>query len=189
MLPKKPKPECFNTSHDSRYSNEAVPQIGELRGEMVMAAEQSGLPDRFIVEQHAHTPAMIFFDSETGRSTMDPLFAYGAVRDTLNDLYGPPKPTLADLFDDFELPMEMDYGSMKATAGWSPYIKECACYILDMEGADNGELGIGRVEMREDGLFHLLTPRAFVGSYPTLDEALQTAEDEIVPLHAIGFRS
>lgn len=174
-------PETFNTSYDSRYSREAGVAIGRARGEIVASAEKTALPDRFIAEKHAHTPAMIIHDSETGRSASVPLYAYEGVRDALNSLFGPPKPTLPTLFENLGLPLECTFGGMSARAGWSPYIKECPCFILDTHESDAGELGIGRIEMRDDGMFHLLSPTGHLGTFGSIEDALQAAENELCP--------
>jgi hypothetical protein len=62
--------------------------VQSLRGGMVGAAERHHLPDRFQVIQDVDAPRMIIKDTETGRSTIVPLFAYGNVREALNDLFG-----------------------------------------------------------------------------------------------------
>lgn len=188
MPPRKNRPDPFNTTNDARYSKAAVAQIGELRGGMVAAAEKFGLPDRFIAERHAHRPAIVLLDQETGRTSVVPLFAYGAVREMLNDLYGPAQATLEEVFDEKGLDTEIEFGSMEGKAAWSPLIKRVACYVLDIPGVEAGELGIGRIEMRDDGLFHLLDTNDHIGAFETLEHALFKAEDEIVPNYAPGRR-
>lgn len=70
-------------------ANEALAEeLGGLRGSMLAAAEGREMPARFSAEPHGERPAMIITDSETGRQTMVPLFAYGDVRRTLTELFG-----------------------------------------------------------------------------------------------------
>jgi hypothetical protein len=62
-------------------------QLGELRGAMHAAAERTPLPERFDAIPHPLEPAMTLIDTETERYTVVPLFAYGAVRQALHDLF------------------------------------------------------------------------------------------------------
>lgn len=181
MSQKNKRSEPLNTSQDARYSAGGRALLGSLRGEISSAAEQNDLPDRFVVVAHAHRPAMIIHDTETGRQSVVGLYAYAAARKTLNDLFGPPKPTLQERLDELQLPHQFEFGSMTAVGAWSPLIEDCVCVTLELDGEDLGELGIGRIEVRDDGLFHLLTPDEHVDAFADLADALQRAEDDIVP--------
>jgi hypothetical protein len=59
-----------------------------LGGMMTDAAEKNELPERFRVTQQPGNPSVFIIDTTTMRTTIVPLFAYGAVRKTLNDLFG-----------------------------------------------------------------------------------------------------
>lgn len=181
MSQRKKRSEPLNTSQDARHSVEGRKVLGSLRADISNAAEKNSLPDRFVAVAHAHTPAMIIHDTLTGRQSLVPLFAYGATRKILNDLFGPPKPTLKERLDEMGLPHQFEFGSMTAVGTWSPLIEDCVCDTLDLEGEDHGELGIGRIEIRDDGLFHLLVPGEHVEAFADMTEALQMAEDDIVP--------
>lgn len=77
----------MNCSMDARRSPEGQQLIGEMRGSMLVAAEQRPLPDRFSAVPHPDRPAMIVCDETTGRSCTVGLFAYGALREALTDLF------------------------------------------------------------------------------------------------------
>jgi hypothetical protein len=62
-------------------------QMGTLRGGMVQAANSNPLPERFKVEPVLGAPRMDITDTQTGRKTTVPIFAYGEVRRALNELF------------------------------------------------------------------------------------------------------
>lgn len=72
-----------NKSLHTELGQKAVPAI---KGAMINAAEEQQLPDRFVVDSSA-TPKIKITDKITGRSTVIGLFAYGDVRQALNDLF------------------------------------------------------------------------------------------------------
>jgi hypothetical protein len=76
------------TSGDSRLDPELARQLGSMRGGMVAAAEAQPMPPRFSAVPHPDRPAMVVVDEETGRSTTVGLYAYGATRQALQDLFG-----------------------------------------------------------------------------------------------------
>jgi hypothetical protein len=55
---------------------------------MVGAAETFPLPSRFQTEAHPDRPAIIITDATTGRQATVSLYAYGATRQVLNELFG-----------------------------------------------------------------------------------------------------
>src|SRR5208282_3484153 len=59
---------------------QAQEEITGLRAAMLAAAEITDLPARFAVEQQPGQPRLIIRDQVSGRHTLVPLFAYGAVR-------------------------------------------------------------------------------------------------------------
>jgi hypothetical protein len=59
-----------------------------LSKSIVTAAEVTPLTDRFGVVEHATRPAMIVVDRMTGKATTVSLYAYGAVREALTELFG-----------------------------------------------------------------------------------------------------
>jgi hypothetical protein len=171
---------------DAGMDKEARAITGQFRGDMVTAAERKELPDRFLVEEHAHTPAMIVYDNKTGREALVPLFAYGAVREALNDLFGPPKLTVQEQLEALGLPFVAESRELTARGAFSP-TERGLCYRLQIEGVDAGELGVGRISVREDGKFHLVVERqGRLGVYDTLDLALDAANEQIVPLYKGG---
>ena len=62
-------------------------EVGELRGAMVEASEKVPLPKRFKVLPMLSSPSMVIVDKLTKRSTQVPLYAYGAVRKVLAELF------------------------------------------------------------------------------------------------------
>lgn len=91
----KPAPR-MNCSMDDHRSPEGRQLIGEMRGGMLAAAEANPLPDRFSAVPHPDRPAMIVCDEVTGKSCTVGMFAYGAVRQALTDLFAT-EPTLTDV--------------------------------------------------------------------------------------------
>lgn len=77
----------INNSMDDRMSEPVRKEMGEFRGVMVDCAEKSAMPDHFSAVPHPDRPAMIIVDERTGRSATVSLYAYGAVREALNDLF------------------------------------------------------------------------------------------------------
>ncbi len=59
-----------------------------LRNMIADAGDKRPLPERFLVKNVDGQPAMRIVDTETSRDTVVPLFAYGAVRQALDDLFG-----------------------------------------------------------------------------------------------------
>lgn len=78
----------INCALDARLSEPARREIGEARGSMVDAAERLPLPSQFSAVPCPEGPAMIVCDEVTGRSARVSLYAYGAVRTALTDLFG-----------------------------------------------------------------------------------------------------
>lgn len=78
----------INCALDDGCSPYARRAIGELRGSMVVAAEGHPMPDRFSAVPDPDSPAMVICDEATGRSTVVGLYAYGAVREALHNLFG-----------------------------------------------------------------------------------------------------
>lgn len=175
-------PKSHNVSLDNRKNPELKRQMGELRGDMVTAAEARTLPDRFTVEPHPHLPQMIVHDTETGRSSTVPLFAYSNVRTTLNDLFGAPKLTAEERLQELGLPLEVECGSIVAYGILSQYEEGGLAYRLEIDGVVAGDYGVGRVELRDDGRFHVLTLEwDYVGNFGSLDDALEAADERISP--------
>lgn len=76
-----------SVSTDARMNPELKEEVQGLRGSMLGQAEKHEIPERFTVVPHPDRPALIITDSTTGRSTTVPLFAYGAIREALGDLF------------------------------------------------------------------------------------------------------
>lgn len=81
------KNKIHKVSSDKNLNPRLAKQIGSLRGCMVGAAEKNKLPKRFKVTPHPDHPRMIIKDTTSGRETIVPLFAYGAVREALMELF------------------------------------------------------------------------------------------------------
>ena len=79
---------CINNSNDDHLSPQARKLIGTMRGDMVERADGQPMPDRFTAIPHPGRPAMIICDEQSGRSTTVGLYAYRAMREALNDLFG-----------------------------------------------------------------------------------------------------
>lgn len=62
--------------------------IAAVRGGILGAAERFPLTDRFTVVSHPTQPRVIIHDTTTDRIAEVPLFAYGAVRQVLETLFG-----------------------------------------------------------------------------------------------------
>ncbi len=78
----------YAISADSNLHDKLKDELQTLRGAMVGAAEQFPLPARFRAEPHPDRPAFVITDSLTGRTATVSLFAYGATRQALNELFG-----------------------------------------------------------------------------------------------------
>jgi hypothetical protein len=167
-------------SLDQGSHPETSKAIGSLRGGIVGAAERNELPDRFLVESHPHIPAMIIHDLETGRSTQVALFAYGPVREMLNDLFGP-APCAEERFAERRLPLQVEFGAIIAHAQFSQYEKGLA-YRLEIEGVNAGDYGVGRIELRDDEKLHVLDVEwNYIGAFGDLQSALEAADYAISP--------
>ena len=77
----------LRVSSDNRLNPALAAEVGGLRGGMLAAAEARPLPARFSAVPHPDRPAMVVVDEQTGRSTTVGLFAYGALREALTDLF------------------------------------------------------------------------------------------------------
>lgn len=73
---------------DKALNPELAAQVATVRGAIEEAAERVAMPSRFEAFPHENRPAMVIHDRETGRETTVPLYAYGPVREALNDLFG-----------------------------------------------------------------------------------------------------
>ena len=73
--------------HAHRRPRAAQEEVTGLRAAMLAAAEITDLPARFAVEQQPGQPRVIIRDRLSGRRTLVPLFAYGAVREALAALF------------------------------------------------------------------------------------------------------
>jgi len=74
-------------SSDENMYPELKQQVQSIRGSISERANANPLPQRFTVEQSHTTPSMVITDTITGNATKVPLFAYGEVRNVLNDLF------------------------------------------------------------------------------------------------------
>lgn len=83
-----PRAPRINCALDEDTHPEWQRRIGEMRGGMVGAAERHPMPDRFSAVPDPDSPAMIICDEATGRSHSVGLYAYGAVREALQALFG-----------------------------------------------------------------------------------------------------
>lgn len=80
------KPHHITT--DDRMNPALKAEIGGLRGGMLGAAEKVNCPDRFTMTPDPDNPAMFITDTTTGRKARVSLYAYGAVREVLAELFG-----------------------------------------------------------------------------------------------------
>ncbi len=78
----------MSISTDAALSPALATEVGGLRGLIADTALEQPMPERFTAEQHPDWPAMIVTDTATGRSTTVGLYAYRAVRESLQDLFG-----------------------------------------------------------------------------------------------------
>lgn len=62
--------------------------VADVRGAMGEAAERRPMPLRFDARPDPDQPFMLIRDMVTNRETRVPMFAYGTVREALNDLFG-----------------------------------------------------------------------------------------------------
>lgn len=74
-------------SKKANKSRTVQDDVNELKGAMVGAANKFALPERFEVDD-SKSPSITIKDKQTGRTTKVGLFAYGSVRQVLNDLFG-----------------------------------------------------------------------------------------------------
>lgn len=75
-------------STDNKTNPALKEEVQSLRSDMADIANTHPMPGRFIFAPHPDRPAMIITDTSTDRSSTVSLYAYSAVRDTLNDLFG-----------------------------------------------------------------------------------------------------
>lgn len=83
-----PRNPGIRISGDARKSPGAAHEIAVLRGHLAAHAEATPMPDRFSAIPHPDRPAMVICDEQTGRSAVVGLYAYGAARQMLDDLFG-----------------------------------------------------------------------------------------------------
>ena len=80
-----------NTFHpismDKTKNRSLQMQMGSLRGCLVDTANKLPLPSRFTVDKCNDTPDMSITDTISGKVAIVPIYAYGAVRRALNDLF------------------------------------------------------------------------------------------------------
>jgi hypothetical protein len=73
---------------DMRLNTELREQVAGLRGGMTQQAEKTKMPIRFDAVEHPEHASMIITDMKTKRQTVVGLYAYRAVRQALQDLFG-----------------------------------------------------------------------------------------------------
>jgi len=74
-------------SSDENMYPELKQRVQSIRGAISSRADRNQLPERFVVTQNPDHPRMVITDTITGNATDVPLFAYGEVRQVLNDLF------------------------------------------------------------------------------------------------------
>lgn len=72
---------------DEGLNVELQKEVQTLRGTIVQMANAKKLPDRFKVVDDVDSPSMFIHDTFTGRQTKVPLYAFGAVRQALGELF------------------------------------------------------------------------------------------------------
>jgi hypothetical protein len=80
---RRPKPVAPNL-HET-YGGDAVRILQDMMGD---AADRRDLPGRFLVKYTEPANRRLILDTRTGRTAVVPLYAYGAVRQALDDLFG-----------------------------------------------------------------------------------------------------
>lgn len=77
----------METSQDKHLNPQLKEAVQGLRGGIVAQANKNPIPERFMCEPHPDHPRVIITDTETGKTTDVPLFAYGEVRKVLTELF------------------------------------------------------------------------------------------------------
>lgn len=88
---------------------------------------------------------------------------------------------LRDAFDAAGLPMHVVWGNIAAYGGKSLYEQGIA-YRLEIDGVEAGDHGVGRIEVRADGAFHLRSSEwDYLGDFEALQAALCAADEHLAP--------
>ena len=183
------KPQSFNVSADTQHGAEAAAELGRMRGGMVGAAEKKSLPERFMTVEHAHRPAVIIHDTETGRSSTVSLCDYYGARKLLGDLFGPPKPTAVERLAEAGLPSVVEREGYKAIGGPSLFNDDDLCYRIEIDGIDGGEVGVARIELRaHHKVFVVIDQDGLVIPKTSLEAALVSVEEKVLPRYSIAPR-
>jgi hypothetical protein len=82
-----PTERKLGVRNDANLNPAARDRLQSLPGAMASSAEQQPIPPRFTAESDPNRPAFIITDTETGRQATVPLFAYGAARAMLVELF------------------------------------------------------------------------------------------------------
>ena len=79
-----------NANHSDRKLNkELQKEVQGLRGSILEAADKQSLTERFLIKENPREGASrIIVDTETGRETSVPLFAFREVKEALDNLFG-----------------------------------------------------------------------------------------------------
>ncbi|MNB84022.1 hypothetical protein D3C81_384480 [compost metagenome] len=78
----------FNNRSDNTMNSALKSEVQGLRGAIGNTAEKQPMPERFEATPLADDPSIMILDTETGKSTIVPIFAYREVRKALNELFG-----------------------------------------------------------------------------------------------------
>jgi len=181
------KPQTFGVTMDRRLNQELRNETAQGRGRMIEAAEGNPLPERFTAARHKHNAFMVLTDTQTGRTSEVPLHAYGAARALLNDLYGPPKPTAKQRFEELGLPLEVEGDGFRAVACQSPFQAGEIMYRVEVEGFDGGEEGVARIvpRFREGTLEFAVWDgpdyNGFIVNDSSLEQAIETVRLDVMP--------
>jgi|PlaIllAssembly_1097288.scaffolds.fasta_scaffold580478_2 hypothetical protein len=73
-------------STDKDLNPQLREEVSTLRGSILGQAEKKALPEQFSVVPHPDEPCMIITNNANGKSYTCGLFAYGSVREALNNL-------------------------------------------------------------------------------------------------------
>lgn len=82
-----PKGNTFKVKSDERLNTELKKEVQETRSSIFSSAEKVKMSKRFVTKPVDYEPSLEITDSFTNKKAVVPLFAYGEVREALNDLF------------------------------------------------------------------------------------------------------
>jgi hypothetical protein len=177
---------------------------------MMSQADKQELPERFLAEPDLHSPSVHVLDTDTGRRTKVPLFAYREVRRVLNELFSPgydQARVMADYLSKRGMPARIDRDGHAFVARPHPVTPGVYGLSLEVDGVPTPDMGHAWVFSAQpleedkvaspmsgykitylDGRYDSMTFEAWDAAFPEiyrvygrLEEAVERVEAEELP--------